>query len=71
MHPTPTDYLPILAGIQPAELYGLEATLFSGILQSDGARTLTSSVSRRAHYCPRRETTILKPLCACNTNVAQ
>ena len=28
LHPTPTDYLPVLAGIQPVELRRLGATLF-------------------------------------------
>ena len=38
LRPTPTDPLPILSGIQPAELRRLEATLFlahRGSLDSD------------------------------------
>ena len=38
LHPTPTDHLPILSGIQPTELCRLEATLSlakGGILDSD------------------------------------
>ena len=68
--PIPMDYLPILAGIQLAELHRQGAT-FSLAYQFDGSYKLTQSVNGKAHDCPQRETKILTPLCACSTQVDQ
>ena len=52
----PTDYLLILANIQPAELHRKkQLSPWHSLPQLNGSQTLTPLVNGRAHHCPRRE----------------
>ena len=64
LRPTPTDHLPVLSGIQPAELRRLGATLFFGLLWISGPRSyLVWYFKWVLRYSPS-ETKIQMPVCA-------